>query len=286
MKRLLAIAFALLTLFTLTLSTGCSDKKLVGFDVDLATALADKLGLEIEFKEIDWDTKETELETGKIDCVWNGFTYTEDRDNGYVDADGKKIGGLDFTGFYMKNKQAAVVKKENAAAAANPAWYADKKGCAEASSAGEEVIKSLLKTKCSSLDRQLSIFTEVEAGTSDFGVMDSVMAEYYANSENSAYNGRFAVVEISGAEEEFYAVAFKEGSNLKEVFNYTLNALYADGTAAKIAERYGLKNALYDGFQSFSDEYTLPTEGAFKALKEKGKIVVGYTLFAPIAYFA
>ena len=53
--------------------------ELVGFDIDLAKAAAEKMGCKIEFQPIDWNSKEMELNTGKISLIWNGFTITDDR---------------------------------------------------------------------------------------------------------------------------------------------------------------------------------------------------------------
>lgn len=282
MKKLFALLLTLVLGCTAFFATGCSSKELNGFDIELARAVSEKLGVKVTFKEIDWDVKEEELNQGKIDCVWNGFTYTKDRDNGYYDEDRKmQIGGLDFTGMYMKNKQVAVVKKNNAEAAKSADWFKDKKGCAEATSAGESVITDVFKAKANQLGRQLDIFTGVEAGSFDYGVLDSVMANYYVA---EGYKDKLAVVEIAGVEEEFYSIAFKEGSNLVGVFNYILAGLYADGTAKKIATTYGLENVLYNGFGTQATDYAYPTDGAYKALKDKGELVIGYTIFAPIAY--
>ena len=79
---LLTALFAVTAVFGLT---ACGEKDLIGFDIDLAKEVCKELDIKVEFKEIDWDSKETELSSKAIDCVWNGFTYTEDRDNGYFD---------------------------------------------------------------------------------------------------------------------------------------------------------------------------------------------------------
>ena len=102
-KKLFAILMAFVMIFSLCVLTGCGDKSdvdklvvglddtfapmgfrdsdgnLVGFDIDLANAVAEELGCEIEFKPIDWDAKEMELEAKTIDCVWNGMSITPDR---------------------------------------------------------------------------------------------------------------------------------------------------------------------------------------------------------------
>lgn len=261
-----------------------NEKKLIGFDTELAEAVAQELGVKIKFVEIDWDAKETMLEAGQIDAVWNGFTYTEDRDNGYFDTDrNKQIGGLDFTAFYMENKQVAVVKKDKASAFDSNEKFAGKKGCAEASSAGESVIKDVLGCECAELGKQLDVFTAVAAGTYEYGVIDLTMASEYIAAEKAAYKDTLAFVELNGVEVEYYAVGVKENSNLRDALNAALKTLYQNGTAQKLAEKYNLKSNLYNGF---TGEYAMPTDGATKAVKDKGTIVIGYTIFAPMNYFA
>ena len=73
--------------------------ELVGFDIDLAKAAAEKMGCKIEFQPIDWDSKEMELNTGKISLIWNGFTITDDR-----------LASMEFTKPYLNNRQIIVVK--------------------------------------------------------------------------------------------------------------------------------------------------------------------------------
>ena len=266
-----------------------SSEKLIGFDTELAEALAQELGLKIKFVEIDWDSKEAMLEAGTLDLVWNGFTYTEARDNGYIDPDrdNKQIGGLDFSEFYMENKQVAVVKKANASEYTSNASFAGKKGCAEATSAGEEVVKNTLGAECAQLQKQLDVFTGVTSGTYDFGVIDLTMASEYILSENAAYKDTLAVKNIEGVEVEYYAVACREGSNMKGVLDYALAKLFNNKTAENLAKKYNLSGNLYNGFINVDvDNYQLPTDGDYAKIKSNGTLVVGYTIFAPMNYMA
>ena len=72
-----------------------------GFDTELATAVCEKLGLEPDFVEINWDTKETELAAKSIDCIWNGLTLTDDRE-----------ANMACTKPYVKNAQVVVMKAD------------------------------------------------------------------------------------------------------------------------------------------------------------------------------
>ena len=104
MKKLLAVICSLAILAGgIGMFSGCNnDDDLVGFDIDLAKAVAEKLDIDVECRLISWEAKETELSTGLIDVIWNGFTYDEDRAQ-----------NIDFTGYYMENKQVAIVSKSN-----------------------------------------------------------------------------------------------------------------------------------------------------------------------------
>ena len=79
-----------------------STGELVGFDIELAKAVAAKLGLTVEFKIIDWDTKEAELKSKTVDCIWNGMTITA-----------KRQAEMEVSIPYMNNKQVAVIRKED-----------------------------------------------------------------------------------------------------------------------------------------------------------------------------
>lgn len=293
MKKILISIIAVMLMFACIGSFAACDnapsEKLIGFDTELAEALAKELGLKIKFVEIDWDSKEAMLESGALDLVWNGFTYTVERDNGYIDPerDNKQIGGLDFSNYYMENKQVAVIDKAGENLYTSNASFAGKKGCAEASSAGEKVVNEVLGVECAQLQKQLDVFTGVASGTYDFGVIDLTMASEYILAENAAYKNTLAVVELQDVEVEYYAVACREGSNMKGVLNYALAKLFKNNTAEDLAKKYNLSGNLYNGFADVDvDNYTLPTDGDFAKIKNNGTIVVGYTIFAPMNYMA
>ena len=90
------------------------DGKLVGFDTEFAEAVCEILGVEPEFLEINWDTKEIELEAKSIDCIWNGFTVTEERRE-----------NMDFSDSYIKNMQVMVIRAADADVYTDTASLAD-----------------------------------------------------------------------------------------------------------------------------------------------------------------
>lgn len=74
--------------------------EIVGFDIDLAKAVGEKMGVDVEVKPIDWDSKDMELSSGKIDVIWNGFSITDERRQEVL-----------FSNPYLSTKQSIVVKK-------------------------------------------------------------------------------------------------------------------------------------------------------------------------------
>ena len=102
------------------------DGKLIGFDIDLAKAVFEMLELDVEFVIINWNTKEAELDGKNIDCIWNGMTITEERQ-----------AAMEISLPYLKNRQVALVRKEDAAKYVTTDDLDDAIICAEAGSAGE-----------------------------------------------------------------------------------------------------------------------------------------------------
>ena len=103
--------------------------KLIGFDIELAEAVAEYLGLTVEFQEIDWDTKEALLEAKSIDCIWNGMTITEER-----------LAAMEISIPYLNNKQVAVIRIEDKDKYTTTESMKGAIVGAEAGSAGEECV--------------------------------------------------------------------------------------------------------------------------------------------------
>ena len=105
------------------------NNELIGFDIELAKAVAEKLDLNVEFKEIDWDSKETLLAAKSIDCIWNGMTITEER-----------LANMEISIPYLNNKQVAVIRIEDKDEYTTKESMSKAIIGAEAGSAGEECI--------------------------------------------------------------------------------------------------------------------------------------------------
>ena len=137
-----------------------------GFDTELATAVCEKLGVEPDFVEINWDTKETELAAKSIDCIWNGLTLTDDRE-----------ANMACTKPYVKNAQVVVMKAD--ADYTSTADLAGKTVVAESGSAGETTIEEdegLQQADFVAKSVQTDCLMEVAAGTADAAVLDLTLA--------------------------------------------------------------------------------------------------------------
>ena len=174
------------------------DNEIVGFDIDYARAAAEEMGYEVEFQPIDWSTKESELNSGRIDLIWNGYTITDERKEKVL-----------FTKPYLENEQVIVTLKDAKINAI--ADLADKKvGVQKLSSAldalnANPIIKKIDGAPTEYGDNVLAL-TDLKAGRTDAVIMDKVVAEYY----NTIEEGVFKIVEESLAPEQ-YGVGVKKG---------------------------------------------------------------------------
>lgn len=212
--------------------------ELVGFDTELAKAVFEGMGYKVRFQEIDWNTKYTDLESGDIDCVWNGFTCNTADDDGILRAD-----KVDFSYNYMENRQVVVVRADSGIKTA--ADLAGKKGGAEASSAGETYAKSFEGATIKTVTKQTDCLLEVNSGNMDFAVFDAQLAKSYAGKGD--YQDLIILDDLS-SDVEYYAVGFKKGSDLTAKVNEQLEKLAADGTIARLAEKYNVTNTTITDF--------------------------------------
>ena len=197
-----------------------------GFDTELATAVCEKLGVEPEFVEINWDTKETELAAKSIDCIWNGLTLTDDREE-----------NMACTKPYVKNAQVVVVKEGTDYT--STADLIGKTVVAEAGSAGETTITEnadLSQADYIAKSVQTDCLMEVAAGTADAAILDLTLASAMIG-EGTDYADLKMVDELNVEE---YGVAFRKGSDVPDAVNTAFDELKADGTMQALADKYGL----------------------------------------------
>lgn len=212
--------------------------ELVGFDTELAKKVFENLGYEVMFQLISWDSKYTDLNSGTIDCVWNGFTANTADDDGVLRAE-----KVDFSYNYMENRQVIVVKADSAIAGA--ADLNGKFGAAESGSAGETYGKGFEGASIKGFLNQTECLTEVNAMTADFAVVDAQLAKAYVGKGDYA---DLKVVDGLSSDVEFYAIGFKKGSELTAKVNAQLEALAADGTIKTLAEKYGVATTVITDF--------------------------------------
>ena len=203
-----------------------ADGNFTGFDTELATAVCEKLGVEPEFVEINWDTKVVELDAKSIDCIWNGMTLTDDI-----------MANTATTKAYAKNAQVVVVK--DGTDYSSTADLVGKTVVAEAGSAGEAAIEgdeNLAQADYVSKSVQTDCLMEVAAGTADAAVLDLTLANAMIG-EGTDYASLKIVDELNAEE---YGVAFRKGSDAAEAVNAAFDELKADGTMQALADKYDL----------------------------------------------
>ena len=213
-----------------------ADGNWTGFETEFAQAVAKKLGMEAEFQIIDWGQKYNELNSGAIDCVWNGFTANSS-DDGI-----KRSDLVDFSYGYMLNQQCIVTKAANVDAFKTEEDLKGKTACVEGGSAGAAYAESVTDAdKIFSTTAQINAFTEVKSGAVDFIVVDILLAQNICGKGDYA---DLAIVEAIELDSEIYAVGFKKGSPLTAKVNKAIKELEADGTLMDLAKKYGFENVL------------------------------------------
>jgi polar amino acid transport system substrate-binding protein len=201
---------------------------IVGFDVDLAKAVCEKLGVELVLQPIEWDAKEQELNTKNIDCIWNGFSVTPDR-----------LENLTMTEPYLLNNISLVVVQGSAVT--TMADMAGKKLAVQSGSSAEETLnnddnKAFRESLglVNPFGDYVTALMDLETGNSDAVLMDSVVANYMINDAGKD----FVVLDETLLADE-YAIGFRKGEEaLCDAFENALKELKADGTVEEIATKW------------------------------------------------
>ncbi|MBP7175874.1 MAG: transporter substrate-binding domain-containing protein [Thermoclostridium sp.] len=218
--------------------------KLTGFDTEFAEAVCKKLGVKAEFVEINWESKEVELSSKNIDCIWNGMCITEAR---------KK--NMSISDPYMNNEQAIVVKTSR-----EKEILANVDGLtltAEAGSTGEGKVDGSIaddgtekisakeffaNCEYAPSDSMAKALMEVKSGTADMAIVDATLA-FYNVGPGTDFEDLVANTDNNFGSQQF-GIAFRKESDVTEKVNEAMKALLEDGTLAKIASNYGLEDAL------------------------------------------
>ncbi|MFA6856562.1 MAG: amino acid ABC transporter substrate-binding protein [Treponema sp.] len=202
------------------------DNEIVGYDIDLAKEVSKRLGVEFKAQPIDWDAKEMELNTGKIDCIWNGFTMTEERE-----------AALAFTKPYLNNEQVLVVRSDSGIKS-----LADMKGkivglqsgsSAQEAVDGNAAFAGSVKKQITFKDN-VTALNDLSIGGVDGVVMDSVVANYSIKATGKP----FKIIDEPLSQEE-YGVAFRKGDMaLRDEVQKTLEDMQKDGTVTAISMKW------------------------------------------------
>ena len=205
------------------------DGEYTGFDLELAQVVAKRLGLEYKAQPIDWDSKDMELESGNIDCIWNGFTMTG-REDDYT-----------WTEPYMANQQVFVVANDSDIN--SQADLAGKIVEVQADSSAEAALKeapeltATFKELLTTADYNTA-FMDLEQGAVDAIAMDVIVAGYQIQQRNAD----FKILDDSLSEEE-YGVGFKKGNTeLRDKVQSTLEEMAEDGTLQEVSEKWFSKD--------------------------------------------
>lgn len=203
-----------------------ANNNIVGFDIDVAKEVAKIMGVELKLQPIDWDAKEQELNTGNIDCIWNGFSISEERQK-----------NMTFTEPYMDNHMALVVRNDSGFSAS-----ADLKGKSLGLQGGSSASDALdanadFKSSLGNVVQykdNLTALMDLDIKGVDAVLMDDTMANYYITSNNKAFKI------LSGTlSTEQYAVGLRKGDmKLKESIEGAFKTLKGSGKLAEISKKW------------------------------------------------
>ncbi len=205
------------------------NNQITGFDVDLAKEAAKRLGSEVEFKAIDWSSKEAELKSGRIDILWNGLDITPERQENML-----------FSAPYMDNRQVIFVRVGDDQGITSEADLAGKAVGTQSGSTAEAYItgnENLLNTfaEFKTYGDYISAFMDLENGRLDALVCDEIVGLY----NMSKQPGKFEVLNITVGPVSEFGIAFaKENTALRDKVQKVFDEMVADGTAAKISEQW------------------------------------------------
>lgn len=263
-KRFVTFGMVILMIFSVVFITGCNDEKnkaddtkggydlgkegtftvglddtfapmgfrdnkgeLVGFDIDLATAVAKEIGLEIEFKPINWDAKDMELKSKNIDCIWNGMSQTPEREK-----------AMSLSKKYLNNKIILMTQKDDVKVDTSADLAKYNIGTQADSSALEMLAKNEsyndFKDKITEYKSYDDAILDMKAGRIDVIAIDQVLGEY----KNKNMGEAMKSLEYNLGD-DFYVIGFrKDDKELTTAVNKAIKKLIENGEAAKISEKW------------------------------------------------
>lgn len=199
-----------------------------GFDLDLAQEVCDRNNWTLVKQPIDWDAKDAEIDSGSIDCIWNGFTING-RENDYTWSDA-----------YIDNKQVVVVKSDSGISSlddlAGKTVETQKDSSALAALQGDNKTLADTFATLTEVADYNTAFMDLESGACDAVAIDIGVAQYQVSSKDNP--DAYTILDDSISSEQ-YGIGFKKGNDaLRDQVQETLDEMFEDGTVAKIAEKY------------------------------------------------
>lgn len=200
------------------------NNEIVGFDIDVAEEVCNRLGVELVKQPINWDTLTTDLNVGKCDCVWNGLSINEERQE-----------KMNLTEPYMKNAMVFVVKGDSTVEKMED--LKGKKISVQNGSSAQTILEECeIKDDItiSPIATNVEALQQLELGVVDAVFLDEVVADYEIKNSGKNYKKL-----AEGLEEEEYAIAFRKGDqSLRDAVQQTLSEMKADGKLAEISTKW------------------------------------------------
>ncbi len=230
-SKLKARGYAVVGIDDTFVPMGFKDDKgeLTGFDVELAKEAFKKIGIEVRFQPIDWSMKETELNSGNIDLIWNGYSITKERK--------EKVA---FSKAYLGNRQVIITLANSSIKSKKD--LKDKKVAAQNGSSAmdaiskePEVLKAFQGGKVVLFDTNNEAFMDLEAKRVDAVVADEILARYYIKQRGE---DKYKVLEEDFGKEEYGIGMRKEDKELVNKINKALEDMLKDGTSEKISKKW------------------------------------------------
>ncbi len=203
--------------------------EIVGFDIDLAKEVSKRIGKQVTLQPIDWSMKESELNSGKIDLIWNGYSITKERKE-----------KVNFTNPYLENRQ-VIITLVNSKINSKVDLKGMNVGAQNQSSAvdainkEEELLKTFKDGKVYTFETNNEALMDLEAKRIDAVVADEILARYYINKKGE---GKFKILNDDFGDES-YGVGIRKGNEeLLEKLNEAFEDIKKDGTAKKVSEKW------------------------------------------------
>lgn len=203
--------------------------EIVGFDIDLAKEVSKRIGKQVTFQPIDWSMKESELNSGKIDLIWNGYSITKERQE-----------RINFTKPYLENRQVIITLVDSEINS-----KADLKGmnvgaqnqssAVDAINKEEDLLKTFKDGKIYTFETNNEALMDLEAKRIDAVVADEILARYYINQKGEE---KYKILKDDFGNEA-YGVGIRKGDEeLLEKINQAFEDIKKDGTTKKISEKW------------------------------------------------